>query len=319
MALYIPSQELVQVGLEAAYGDLAVPTVQLVGVIEPKITPHPDGSQIKDKRGTTMPAHVSTLDRVWAEASVPGVLNYQHFKHWLDCLFGIDAGASPFSYLAELDPTTTIRSLNLCYGQTGLTHSMGGSIVDRLTIKGGTNGPLTFIAHLLGKGVVDDTLESLSDDAVVYVMGHHCALDIDPITGTIGTTPVTVTAFNFELDIAVDRKLVWHMGSINPDNFRHGKWKGGLKLGLEMTVAMHTILDEILAETVSPHGYMVRITATDALATSILELDFAGESLNAPNLYTYEDDIVTMELDLVPKFTTDATFLSCYGAKLTLP
>ena len=317
---YIPSQEKVQMGMEAVYADLAAPTLQLVGITDCKIIPHPEGSQILDKRGTTMPAHISTIDRLWAEANLSGVVCYDHFNYWLDCMFGID-GSNPHAYLAELDPTTTIQSLNLLHGQPDVTYSMGGAIVDRLTIRGSTNGPLTFTAHLLGAGSVPDVIEgALTDDDVVVAMGHHCAFWIDPIAGPVGTTAVLVTGFAFEADIIVDRKLVWHMGALNPDSFSHGKWTGSkLKLSLEMTSDMQDILDDILAEEVSPHGYVVRIRATDALATSILTLDFAGEALIAPQLYTYSDGVVTLELDLVAKFTDDATFLSCWSADLVLP
>lgn len=317
---YIPSLELVQVGLEAVYGDLAAPTVQLVGITDCKIIPHPQGSQIIDKRGTTMPAHISTIDRLWAEANVAGVVCYDHFNHWLDCLFGIDA-SNPHAYLAELDPVTTIRSLLLLHGQPDVTYSMGGSIVDRLVISGSTLGPLTFTAHLLGKGSVPDVIEgALTDDDVVVAMGHHCEFWIDPIAGPVGTTQVLTTSFAFEASIIVDRKLVWHMGSLNPDNFRHGKWTGSrLKLNLEMTSDMQDILDDIMDEDVSPHGYVVRIRATDSLATSIFTLDFAGEALVSPQLFTYLDEVVTLELDLAAKFTDDATFLSCWSADLVLP
>jgi len=320
MTIYIPSQELVQAGLEAVYGDLAAPTVQLMGITDCKIIPHPEGSQIIDKRGTTMPAYISTIDRLWAEANLSGVVCYTQFNYWLDCLFGIDA-SNPYGYLAELDPTTTIQSLNLLHGQPDVTYSMGGGIVDRLTIRGSNNGPLTFTAHLLGMGSVPDVIEgALTDSAVVVAMGNHCAFWIDPIAGPIGTTPVLTTAFTFEADIIVDRKLVWHMGALNPDSFRHGKWLGSkLKLNLQMTSDMQDILDEIMAEEVSPHGYVVRIRATDALTTSIFTLDFAGEALTSPQLYTYSEGVVTLELELAAKFTSDATFLSCWGADLVLP
>lgn len=319
MAIYIPSLEKVQLGLETVYGDLATPTIQLVGITSCRIRPRVESAHILDKRGTTMPAYIATVNKLWAEADLAGVVCYDHFYHWLDGMFGIDP-SDVRDYLAELDPTTTIRSYNLLHGQPDVDYSMGGAVLDRLTIRGSTNGPLTFTAHLLGKGVVDDTLETLADDTVVIAMGHHCAFYIDPIGGTIGDTVVNTTAFEFEMDIVVDRTLVWHMGALNPDNFRHGKWTGGrLHLKLEMTADMRDIMDEIIGEEVEPHGYMVRIVATDALTTSILTLDNAGHALVAPDLFTNLDGITTLELDLAPAFTEDATFLSCWGASLDLP
>lgn len=318
MANYIPSLEKVQLGLEAAWGDLAAPTVQLVGISDCKITPHPEFAQIADKRGTTMPAYIASVNKVWAEADLSGVVYYSHFRHWLDAMFGIDA-AAPYTYLADLDAAVALRSFNLVYGQPDVTYGMGGAILNKLSIVGPTNGPLTFSAHLLGKGAGADTLEALTDDDVVLTMGSHCQVYIDPMGGPIGTTEIANTAFSFNANMTVDRKLVWHLGSLNPDSYRHGKWGGSLHLSVEMTSDMQDILNAALANTVIPGAYAIRIKATDALATSILTLDHAGHLLAAPNLFTDTDGITTVEMDFTPAFSDDATFLSCWGAGLTLP
>ena len=319
MADYIPSLEQVQVGLEAVWGDLAAPSVQLVGIESCKITPHVESSQIFDKRGSTMPAYIAVVNKVSAEADVSGAVAYSHLKYWLDGMFGIDAGLGPYAYLAELTPTTALQSFNLCYGQPDVTYSMGGAIIDRLNITGDSNSYLKFSAHLQGKGTVTDTLEALTDDDVVIAMGNHCKLYIDPIAGPIGTTPVLTTAFSFDANIVCDRKLMWHLGGLNPDSLRHGKWGGSLKLILEMTSDMQDILDDVIAQEVSPGGYAVRIEATDALTTSVFTLDFAGQILSAPIMFTDHDGVTTAELDFVPVFSSDVTFMSCWGAALELP
>jgi hypothetical protein len=318
MTVYIPALEKVQMGLEAVWGDLAAPTVQLVGVTDCKITPKVESTQIADKRGTTMPAFIAVVNRVWGEANVSGVICYAQFRHWLDAMFGIDA-AAPYTYLADLDADAALRSFNLCYGQPDVTYSMGGAILDKLAIAGTTNGALTYNAHLLGKGVVGDTLEVLEDDDVVVAHGCHIALWIDPIAGPIGTTPVLATAFSFDANIACDRQLLWHLGSLNPDSIRHGKWGGNLRLSLQMTSDMQDILDAALGQEISPGAYAVRLRATDKLTTSVLTLDFAGHLLPAPTLYTENGGVITAEMDLTPVFSDDATFLSCWGASLVLP
>lgn len=318
MSTYIPSLEKVQIGLEAAWSDAAAPTVQLVGITDCRITPKVESSQVPDKRGTTMPGYIATVNRVWAEAELGGLLTYLQIRYLLDGLFGIDA-TSPHTYLADLDASPTLQSFNLVYGQPDITYGMAGGIMDRLNIKGNNNGPLTFQTHLAGKGSGTDTLEALTDPAVVVAMGNHVQLYIDPVAGPIGTTEVANTAFSFDANVTVDRKLVWHMGSLNPDSFRPGKWGGSLRLILEMTSAMQDILDAALAQTVSPGAYAVRIKATDSLATSILQLDMAGHLLAPPVLFTDADGVTTAEMEFAPVFSSDATFLSCWGAVLTLP
>lgn len=172
---------------------------------------------------------------------------------------------------------------------------------------------------MAGKGVVDDALEVLAPDDVVIAMGNHCVLYIDPVAGPIGTTPIAVTAFSFEWAPTVDRKLTWHLGALNPDNFRHGKWGGSLRLVLEMTSDMQDILDAALAQEISPGAYAVRIEAVDSLTTSILTLDMAGHLLALPVMFTDAEGVTTFEMNLAPVYSSDATFLSCWGAGLVLP
>lgn len=318
MTSYIPELEKVQLGLETVWGDLAAATVELVGVQNCKISPKVEAQQIPDKCGSTMPAYLAAVTRLWAEGQVEGVVCYKHFRHWLDAMFGIDAVA-PYTYLADLDASASLRSFLLVYGQPDVTYSMGGAILDKLAVKGDTNGPLTFTAHMLGKAAGPDTLEALTRDTVVIGMGSHCALYIDPIAGPIGTTPIATTAFAFEWAPECDRKLIWHLGSASPDTFKHGKWGGNLKLTVQMTAAMQDILDAALGQTVSPGNYAVRIRATDALTTSILTLDMAGTLLEAPILFTDSEGLTTAEMTFLPIYSSDATFLSCWGAALTLP
>ena len=316
---YIPSLEIVQVGIEAVYADVAAPTIQLNGVEKCDIISRNVGTQVLDKRADTMPAYDSTIDKLWTECNMSGRVSYTQLAYFLDCMFGLD-DSNPHAYIAELLPVTTLRTLNILKGQTDVCHSFGGAMLDKFILRGSTGGPLTFDAHFLGLPIVTDVVETIVDPAVVYAMGSHCALWIDPIATAAGTTPITTTIMGFEAEMVNTRQLSWHMGSASPDGYTNGKWIGSkLKLNLELTAAMLVHLDEILDERTSPHGYNIEIVITDLLTTSHLTLTFAGEALVPPKLYTSTDGIVTMELELVAKYSSQAAFLSCWKAALVYP
>ena len=318
MLTYMPALQDVQLGLEAAFGDAAAPTVQLVGITDCKITPKVEAAQIADKRGSTMPAYIATVNRLWGECKLSGILNYTHLRHWLDGIFDLDAGADP-AYHAELVPAVDPKTYNIVSGQVGVCHGMPGAVMDSLTLSGTSNGPLTFDAHFVGTVPVTDTLAVIADPTVIVAMGSQVSLWIDDIAAAVGTTPITVTALSFDATITNGRTLVWHMGSTIPDNYHAGKWGGSLRLTVEMTAAMLAILDAALAATLTPGGYNIQLRATDSLATTVFTLKMAGHLLNPPVMYTDADGMTTAELEFIPAYSAAATMLTCWMADIAYP
>ena len=312
---YIPALEKIQIGEEATYGDGAVATIQLAGKTC-RIDPHVEAEQVIDKRGNTMPAHVALVKRRWSEGLISGFLDYETARLWLNTMFTVDA-SSPHSYLAVLLGQTP-GSLSLRYGQTGLLYIVSGVLPSSLEISGASGEPVNFSYNFFGQAAdAGASFAALADPAPVFVMGHHATVYLDPIAGPIGTTALTDLAFRFEAIITCNRKPVWHLGDQVPDSSRQGRWGGSLKLVVEADATRLGYLNDILDNTIAPEGYAVRIRMTDG--SKILDIDFAGQVIEAPALIPEEDGITTVEFNMVPVYSADATFLSCWGATLTLP
>jgi hypothetical protein len=316
--MYITTLEELQIGLETAWGDGATPTVQPAGITDCRLVPKVEATQLTDKRGDTMPAHLGMVTRVFSEADLSGVLTYEDIHYWLDGMFGkVTPADDVYTYSGSMNwasPHPAIQTYNFVYGQTGAVYAASGMVMDRLDINGATGAPITFTSHFFGKAISDGALENLTITSVNPAMGADISLFIDDAGGTIGSTEIVAEAVTFAASIAPDRKPVWHLGSLQPDNYRHGKWGGSLRLGLELTAASKAILDDVLDNTTDPTGKLIRVKGEQG--TLLLQLDFAGQLLEAPVLFTDNDGIVTVELSFVPFYDSDIN--SCWGALVNL-
>lgn len=295
----IPELFEVQAGKEVTWGTSVTPTVKLMGISDATIKPIVESELIDEKRGTLAPGYTSVINKVSGEASVEGVVLYEDIPYWLDSLFGLatPSGANPYvyAYSSPVGSAPTTRKMTLASGDGTNEYSLAGAVVKALSISGESNSKLEFSAELIGKQVSSDALASLDDRSVTVAMGNHVALYIDAFGGTIGSTQVNATAFSFELEIETNRELVFHMGSATPTTYREGKWEGTLKLSLELNATSKAYLDSIIGAT-AVFKKLVRIKATSG--TNILQFDFAGFAENAPELWTDEDGVTTVELEL---------------------
>jgi len=312
-ALYLPSLEEVQIGVEAVWGDAAAQTIGMAGITNVKMTPKIEASHIPTKMASTVPGYLAVINKLSGEATVDGIVTYTQFKEWLNAMFAVDA-ATPFAYIAALAPAAP-QSLNLMYGQSGLCYGMAGALADSLTIRGDNNGPLTFSEHFVGKAPVALARVALTPPAVLVAQGGTTVLSIDPIATAHGTTPLALTAFSFEALMTNSRSVVWHMANMNPDNYKHGVWGGSLKLVLEMTAATKAYLTAALANTTEPSGYNVRLVTTGT-GTAALTFDWSGHLLKTPEMFTDKDGVTTCELELDAAYSSQAAQLTCYKLSL---
>lgn len=308
-ALYNPFLEEVQIAQEAAFGDAAAPTIGLAGITSCKMTPKVETQQIIDKRASSMPAYIATVNRLGGEVDMSGIVTYTQVQYLLNAMFAADA-ATPFTYIAALTPAAPTTN-NILYGQPNLCYAMSGAVMDKLTFKGDSNGPLTFDAHWFGKVPVALARVALTPPTPIIALGGQTKLYIDPIATAHGTTELTLTGYSFEFAMQNSRKPQWHLGTLNPDNYSHGKWGGGLKLVLEMTAATKAYLTAILAAVVEPVGYNIRLMAAGS-GTSNLTMDFSGHLLVAPVMFTDQDGVTTLEANFAPAYSAQAGQLTCF-------
>lgn len=297
----------IQVGQESPWGSMEEPTKELSGITDVSINPVVDSERVDDIRSSLSPGSIVNVLKTGAEASVEGVVLFEEIPYWLDSLFGeaTPAGGDPYtySYAAPLDAVpSSPRAQTIAYGDGTNDYRMVGALVTSLGISGESNSVLEYSASLMGQSVVASGIIALSPaDSVTVAMGHQVALFIDAGGGTIGDTPIATTAFSFDLDIASNREALHHLGSIAPDSIREAKWGGTLALTLEVTSTTKEYLDAILAAS-SVLQKLVRIKATSGANT--FTIDFSGFIESAPEIFSDEDGVTTIELEFTGKLDT---------------
>ena len=296
----------VQAGTEAsdAWGTEVASTVKLMGVEELTISPIITAEQVDELRGTLQPGYRSHIRAAHGEASMSGLLEIDDFPYLLLTMGGPLAGATDaagnFTHTWDApteDSDAEPQSLTLMKTDRTDTYSLMGAVVNSLTVEGESGGPITYEAEFIGKYVDTDTSAVLADRVTKPAMGHMGELFIDPGSDSPGTTGI-VGAFSFSWNVNANRKLLTHIGDLNPGGFREGKWDGQLDLSIEAGTDSYPYLDAIIGSTNTMPIKNVQLKFT-AATDSIVTLDFAGVLNEAPELYNDEDNVVTLEFSLM--------------------
>jgi hypothetical protein len=300
----------VQVGTEAsdAWGTEVASTVKLMGVEELTISPIITAEQVNELRGTLQPGYRSHIRAAHGEATMSGLLEIDDFPYLLLTMGGPLAGTvatGNFSYTwaapTEDSDMDTAQSLTLMKTDRTDTYSLLGAVVNSLTVEGESGGPITYEANFIGKVVSTDVNAVLVDRVTKPAMGYMGALTIDPGSDTVGTTPI-VGAFSFSWNVNANRKMLTHIGDLNPGGYREGKWDGSLSLSVEAGTDSFPYLDAIIGSTSTMPIKNVQLKFT-AASDSIVTLNFAGVLLESPELYNDADEVTTLEFELVGQST----------------
>ena len=316
--MYIPSLNKVQYAVEAAYHDAAADDIKPVGITNFRIDPKVEVEQIADKQGDTF-AHEAFVKKRWSEGVIEGIVDYDRFYIYLDGFFGHEAlVGDDRTYLGSNDWVGEVPdSLAVRYGQTGALFGAYGLIPYSLGLVYEQGQAVKYTYNFFAGAIVDGaTFQTVGADTPSWAMATTTSLFIDAgIGATIGTTPIADIAFRAEVQLSCNRRPVWHMGDLVWDSIISGKWAGSLKLVMEADAVNLAQLGDILDAATTPQYYAVRLRTTDG--SNVFDLDFCGLAQVAPTLITDLDGIVTVELNLVPHYNT--TYLSCVGAKITIP
>ena len=296
-----------QIGVEAtdAWGTTVNPSVKLMGVEELTIKPEVTSEIENELRGTLQPGYRTHVRKKGGSATLSGLLEIDDFPYLMSNLGGSSAGATDaagnytWTLTAPTEDTDTAKaaSWTLCKTDRSNTYSLAGATVNNLTIEGESGGPLTYTAEFMGKSTTTDVHGALDDRVTRVAMGHMGVLSINAGSDSVGTTPVSDVAYSFSLNLETNRKFLTHIGNLNPSSFREGKWGGSLSLSIETSATTFGYLDAILATTNASVEKNVELEFT-AATDSILTLQFGGVILEAPELYSDEDGITTLDFEL---------------------
>lgn len=313
----------VQLGIEAtdAWGTEVASTVKMMGVEDLTITPIITAEQVSELRGTLQPGYRSHVRAAHGEATMSGLLEIDDFPYLLHQLGGNAAGTTDapgnftYSWASPTEDSDVADNASFTLMKTDRTdtYSLLGATLNSLTVEGSGGGPITYSAEFIGKIVSTDTHADLADRVTTPAMGHMGALYIDVASDSIGTTPIANTSYSFSWNVETNRKFLTHIGNLNPSGFREGKWGGSLSLSIEANSNTIPLFDGIIGATNTTTGRNVQLkftAATDSIAT----LDFSGVFLEAPELYSDEDGVVTLDLELVGQILPGGTETSFASA-----
>jgi len=281
---------------------VATATAKLQAVSSFALTPDLQTRALDQVRGSLAPTYQTVLDHYASNATFEvSDESFEDVNYWLDSLFSAatPSGSNPYTraYSAPLTSEATPTFMTLQWGQTNEVWQMQDASVTTLTLSGSNNSGVQVSGSLIGGKVVEGSLQSLSDRSGTLMTGSMAALAIDAWAGYVGTTAITSSAFSWELTINANRQYRAYLGGSTPAAWNDQKWNGQLRLSLELNNTTDDYLIAMLAATNDILERQVEISYTNS-TTGLLQIQFAGHSMSAPQLFQDRNGVMTYDLVL---------------------
>jgi hypothetical protein len=308
----IPDLFELRIGQEDTATDWGVAVAQthkVMGVTDFQLTPIVESQQIKDHKGSLAPGYESVPVRQHATATIAGIANFEYLPLWLDGLFGKDTPTTSteytYEYAAPIGTAPTPQTYTMAWGNAGdagSIKSLVGGMFTSFQLSGATGQTITYTGNLIGTSVDTDTFDSDAEanSTITSARGCDFALAIDPSSDAAGTTPITSTFLDFDLNINTNRQPFWYMGSCNPGIHRPARWDTSLRLGLELNATSEAFLDSILTTSTATFEKVVKVTATQGV--NIITFTFNGVAIEAPSLIKDMDGVASIDLMLTGQY-----------------
>jgi hypothetical protein len=259
--------------------------------------------QVSQLRGSLAPTYQTALDHYMSNATFEvSDETFEDINYWLDSLFSADAspgGTDPYTraYAAPTTAEATPKFFTFQWGQTNEVWQMQDASVTTLTLSGSNNSGVQVGGSLIGGKVIEGSLQSLSDRSGTRMTGCMAVLAIDAWAGYVGTTAIASSAFSWELSINANRQYRSYLGGCTPSAWNDQKWSGQLRLSLELNTTTDDYLIAILAATNDILERQVEISYTNG-STGLLQIQFAGHTMSAPQLFQDRNGVMTYDLVL---------------------
>lgn len=285
---------------------VATSTVKLQNVSSFKLTPDFETRALSQLRGTLAPTHETTLNSYKSNASFEvSDESFEDINYWLDSMFGAatPGGGGPHTraYAAPTTAQPTPHFMTLQWGQTNEVWQMQDASVTTLTLSGANNTGVQVGGSLIGGKVIEGALQALSDrTGTSKPTGCMASLAIDAWDGTAGTTTVAASAFSWELTVNANREYRSYLGECTPSAYNDKPWSGQLKLSMELNNTTDDYLIAMLAATNAILQKQVQIKYTTGSAGTLrtFQIQFAGHSMSAPELFQDRNGVMTYDLVL---------------------
>ena len=301
------AHNVLQLGWQSAFGTAnATATRKLQNVSSFKLRPELETRALDQLRGTMAPTHQTVLDRYLSSATAEtSDTDFEELNYWLEMLFGTVSpvgSANPYtrSYAAPTTAAITPHAATLQFGQTDEVWQMQDATVTSLTLSGAANSGVSVGASLMGGKVVAGTLASLPDLTTgTRMTGCMASVAIEAWAGNT-FTPLASSAFSWELSVNANREYHNFLGECTPTASYDNKWSGQLKLSLELNTSTDDYLIAMLAAANTILQKRVRIIYTVGATTTLrtMTIDFAGHTMQAPELFQDKNGLMTYDLVL---------------------
>jgi len=303
------AHNVLQLGWQSAFGTAnGTATRKLQNVSSFKLRPEFETRALDQMRGTLAPTHQTTLDRYLSSATAEtSDTDYEELNYWLEMLFGTvtpSGSANPYTrtYAAPTTAAITPHAATLQFGQTNEVWQMQDATVTSLTLSGAANSGVSVGASLMGGLVKEGALAVLSDSTTGTRLSG-CMASVKLADWSSSTfTALASSAFSWELSINANRVYDNFLGECTPSKAYDGKWTGQLKLSVELNNTSDDLLIAMLPATKGSKilEKRVQIVYTTGTGTDLrsMTIDFAGHSMQAPELFQDKNGLMTYDLVL---------------------
>jgi hypothetical protein len=301
------AHNVLQLGWQSGFGTAnGTATRKLQNVSSFKLRPEFETRALDQMRGTLAPTHQTTLDRYLSSATAEtSDTDFEELNYWLEMLFGTvtpSGSANPYTrtYSAPTTSAITPRPATLQFGQADEVWQMQDATVTSLTLSGAANSGVSVGASLMGGKVKEGALATLQD-VTTGTRLSGCMASVKLADWSSSTfTALASSAFSWELSINANREYHNFLGECTPSASYDNKWSGQLKLSLELNASTDDYLIAMLAAANTILEKRVRIIYTVGATTTLrsMTIDFAGHSMQAPELFQDKNGLMTYDLVL---------------------
>ena len=301
------AHNVLQLGWQSAFGTAnATATRKLQNVSSFKLRPELETRALDQLRGTLAPTHQTVLDRYLSSASAEtSDTDFEELNYWLEMMFGTvtpGGSAAPYTrvYAAPTTTAVTPHFATLQFGQTNEVWQMQDASVTSLALSGAANSGVSVGASLMGGKVVAGTLAALPDLTTgTRMTGCMASVAIETWDG-VTFAPLASSAFSWELSVNANREYHNFLGECTPTASYDNFWTGQLKLSLELNDSTDDHLIAMLAAANTILQKRVRIIYTVGTSTALrsMTIDFAGHTMQAPELFQDKNGLMTYDLVL---------------------
>jgi hypothetical protein len=292
---------------ETVWGTVGTPTIKFMGIEKFKFKPNVKTERTKELRASMAKAFNAAVVVQDGAAEVEGYCLYEDINYFLESMAAVvvPTGAGPYVRVGAcpLGTAPVPRFMSFIYGESivGAQVLLGG-MVQKLTITGKYGAICKFKAELIGMKVTGTgaTLAALTDRVVTPITPDQWAIYLDTWAGTVGTTVVPATFYEFELEFDAARVLLAYLGGIAPQGYDQPWVDCKLKLKAQFNATSAPFLTALLDPT-AVFNRQIRLKATKG--TNIMQFDFAGVAEKAPNdLWPDRNRVTAMDIEMFAEY-----------------